>query len=103
MDSAGRRSPLMLAAWIFVKVPESSRWLSREQTSRVKEPPMIMIFQPPLLYRTLLGIGLGAIPVIGTAANANYGSCHGLISSSGLRKEESTGVCSDSQRFHQRP
>jgi hypothetical protein len=30
------------------------------------------VFTPPLLGVTLLGIGLGAIPVVGTAANANW-------------------------------
>lgn len=30
------------------------------------------LFQRPLLQRTLLGIALGAVPVVGTAANANW-------------------------------
>ena len=30
------------------------------------------LFQGPLLRRTLLGISLGAVPVVGTAANANW-------------------------------
>ena len=67
-------SPLLLAAWIFIAVPESSRWLSARSAIRESrpKPPMVEVFQPPLLYRTLLGISLGAIPVIGTAANANW-------------------------------
>jgi MFS family permease len=67
-------SPLLLAAWIFIAVPESSRWLSARSAVRESKPkaPMVEVFQPPLLYRTLLGISLGAIPVIGTAANANW-------------------------------
>lgn len=67
-------SPLLLAVWIFIAVPESSRWLSARSAVRESKPkaPMVEVFQPPLLYRTLLGISLGAIPVIGTAANANW-------------------------------
>jgi MFS family permease len=67
-------SPLLLAVWIFIAVPESSRWLSVRAAARESSPkaPLIEVFQPPLLYRTLLGISLGAIPVIGTAANANW-------------------------------
>jgi hypothetical protein len=37
-----------------------------------KSAPLSEVLRPPLLYRTLLGISLGAIPVVGTAANANW-------------------------------
>ncbi len=67
-------SPVVLAVWIFIAVPESSRWLTARSAVRESKAkaPVIEVFQPPLLYRTLLGISLGAIPVIGTAANANW-------------------------------
>jgi SHS family sialic acid transporter-like MFS transporter len=67
-------SPVVLAVWIFIAVPESSRWLTARSAVRdsTAKAPVIEVFQPPLLYRTLLGISLGAIPVIGTAANANW-------------------------------
>ena len=67
-------APVVLAAWIFIAVPESSRWLTARSAVRESKAkaPVIEVFQPPLLYRTLLGISLGAIPVIGTAANANW-------------------------------
>lgn len=67
-------SPVVLAVWIFIAVPESSRWLTARSAVRESQTksPVIEVFQPPLLYRTLLGISLGAIPVIGTAANANW-------------------------------
>jgi MFS family permease len=68
-------SPLLLAAWILLGVPESRKWLNARvaatSQSAVKAP-VIEVFQRPLLYRTLLGISLGAIPVVGTAANANW-------------------------------
>lgn len=67
-------TPLLLAIWILIAVPESYRWLSARTSQRESKvrAPVIEVFQPPLLYRTLLGITLGAIPVIGTAANANW-------------------------------
>lgn len=67
-------SPLLLAVWILIAVPESSRWLTARSAVRESQArlPVIEVFQRPLLYRTLLGISLGAIPVIGTAANANW-------------------------------
>jgi len=69
-------SPLVLAAWILWRVPESTRWLEARLASPHKSTagraPVVEVFRPPLVYRTLLGIGLGAIPVVGTAANANW-------------------------------
>ena len=67
-------SPAILGMWIVGWLPESPRWLA----GRVVKPgqaaaqPMREILRPPLLSRTAIGICLGAIPVIGTAANANW-------------------------------
>ncbi len=57
-------SPLILAAWICIAVPESARWLSARSATRESKPkaPMVEVFQPPLLYRTLLGISLEQSP-----------------------------------------
>lgn len=77
-------SPMIIGFWILTAVPESPKWLVARavivagQNSGGNSPnaagrsSIAEVFQPPLLYRTLLGIGLGAIPVIGTAANANW-------------------------------
>lgn len=68
-------SPLLIAFVILRWVPESAKWLEtkREPASAAKSrAPVVEVFRPPLLYRTLLGISLGAIPVVGTAANANW-------------------------------
>ncbi len=68
-------SPIFLACWILWGVPESIKFLEAMQQrkgNRVNRQPVIEVFQPPLLYRTLLGITLGAIPVVGTAANASW-------------------------------
>ncbi len=68
-------SPVLLAAWILVAVPESAKWLSLRHAASeqpTSKAAVVEVFQRPLLYRTLLGICLGAIPVVGTAANANW-------------------------------
>src|SRR5262245_15877228 len=66
--------PALFGLWTLAAVPESVRWLrTRTQNSGAITPgPVRQIFQPPLLGRTVLGIGLGAIPVVGTAANGNW-------------------------------
>ncbi len=69
--------PLIPGILILAFVPESIRWLAaREQmSSDIKKngpSPFKELFRPPLLSRTLIGIMLGSIPVIGTAANANW-------------------------------
>ena len=39
---------------------------------RRRTSPLREVLRPPLLSRTILGIALGAIPVVGSAANANW-------------------------------
>lgn len=81
-------APLLMGAAILALVPESPKWLAgrrnpprkeKGQTSSASTPPsapggntLAAIFRPPLLRRTLIGITLGAIPVIGTSANGNW-------------------------------
>ena len=68
-------SPLVIGLWILTAVPESAVWQTSRAAARVaqkKSAPLSEVLRPPLLYRTLLGISLGAIPVVGTAANANW-------------------------------
>ena len=68
-------SPLLIGLAILMWVPESAKWLAakRNPTAAAQSTaPLKEVFRPPLLTRTLLGIGLGAIPVVGTAANANW-------------------------------
>lgn len=68
-------SPAVIGLAILALVPESPRWLA----SRVRKPeeqattsPLLEVLTPPLLSRTILGVMLGAIPVVGSAANANW-------------------------------
>ena len=51
-----------------IRLPESPRMRRGERT----ESPLREVLRPPLLSRTILGITLGAIPVVGSAANANW-------------------------------
>jgi len=63
-----------IGLWMLLAVPESVRWLraTSHNVGVILPGPVREILRPPLLGRTILGIGLGAIPVIGTAANGNW-------------------------------
>jgi MFS family permease len=68
-------TPAILGVFTLLFVPESPRWLagrSAATSSEAAAQPVREIFRPPLLGRTMIGICLGGIPVIGTAANANW-------------------------------
>lgn len=66
--------PAVLGIFTLFRVPESPRWLKSASggggPSEAK--PVREILRRPLLSRTAIGICLGAIPVIGTSANANW-------------------------------
>ena len=59
-------SPALLALFIAIKVPESERW--KESKHRTGGSPLIEIFKPGLLHKTLLAIAFASIPLIGTWA-----------------------------------
>lgn len=67
-------SPALLGLAVLLALPESPRWRAAAPGGHVhgKVGPLREVFRPPLLASTLLGIGLGAIPVVGSAANANW-------------------------------
>ncbi|MFM7163537.1 MAG: MFS transporter, partial [Planctomycetaceae bacterium] len=61
-------SPLLLGLLVLARVPESPSWLQARLTqARGGAPPRILrdLLRPPLLRMTLLGICLGAIPLLG--------------------------------------
>jgi len=68
-------APAILGMVSLAIVPESPSWLARSAPAASganPSQPVREILRPPLLSRTLIGICLGAIPVIGTSANANW-------------------------------
>ena len=68
-------SPAFLGLVILAAVPESPRWLAARVTvagGGTSRAPVSEVLRPPLLSRTVLGVLLGAIPVVGSAANANW-------------------------------
>jgi len=68
-------SPAVFGVAIVLVVPESPRWLAghvAQRESKVNTSPIREVLRPPLLSRTILGITLGAIPVVGSAADANW-------------------------------
>lgn len=67
-------SPAILGVLVLTALPESPSWLSAKKVLGAQQPaqPIREILRPPLLKHTLIGIALGAIPVVGTAANANW-------------------------------
>ncbi len=64
--------PAALGLAILWLVPESPGWSAAVREEAAPPTPLRDLFRPPLLAVTLLGIALGAVPVVGTAANANW-------------------------------
>jgi MFS family permease len=66
-------APLLLGAGVLLLVPESPRWLAERQPARAtREGSVAEVFRPPLLGRTLLGIVLGTIPLLGTWSSGKW-------------------------------
>ncbi len=72
-------SPALIGVLILALVPESPRWLALREprpqgrgSAPPERSPLRAVLTPPLLSRTILGVMLGAIPVVGSAANANW-------------------------------
>ncbi|RPI81682.1 MAG: MFS transporter [Planctomycetaceae bacterium] len=59
--------PVVLGAVVLALVPESPAWLAARERQQTAGRPRILgdLFRPPLLRLTLLGIALGAIPLLG--------------------------------------
>ncbi len=68
-------SPLALGLFVLVAVPESPRWLAARTAGAAADgaaPPATLVFQPPFLSITLVGIMLATIPLIGGWGSANW-------------------------------
>ncbi|MEZ5941581.1 MAG: MFS transporter [Planctomycetaceae bacterium] len=58
-------TPIILGLIVLKFVPESPLWLASRGHEKGKGVPAIEVFRPPVLQRTLIGILLGAIPLLG--------------------------------------
>src|SRR5438034_898355 len=66
-------TPVVLGVAVLAGVPESQRWLAERSASKATPvAPLAEVFHPPLLRRTILGIFLGAVPMIGTWASGKW-------------------------------
>jgi MFS transporter, SHS family, sialic acid transporter len=65
---------VLLAVVALLLVPESPKWLPSRAAGRLTKAvaPTRELFRPPLLRRTLIGIALGAIPLIGAWAASKW-------------------------------
>jgi MFS family permease len=77
--------PAILGVIIFAIVPESPAWLAsrnKEKKREASSSPMAEVFRPPLLWFTVIGIALGAIPLMG-----NWGASNWLVPWAGKVQE----------------
>ncbi len=68
-------APFLLGLFVWFFVPESPRWLhlrSGAEDSKQPAPGLVEIFRPPILWLTILGIGLGTIPLFGGWGSSNW-------------------------------
>ena len=66
-------TPAVLGVLCLTSIPESLRWqAARLKRTSASPGPIGELFRPPLRQRIIIGILLGSIPVIGTAANAQW-------------------------------
>jgi predicted MFS family arabinose efflux permease len=65
-------APAVLALVVLTSVPESPKWLSERAAQRRPAAPLRELFQQPLLRTTLIGILLGAVPLIGAWAASKW-------------------------------
>jgi MFS family permease len=59
--------PAIVGLFILWRVPESARWRQSrgKKETKADAAPQAEVFRPPLLGRTLLGIALGTVPLLG--------------------------------------
>ncbi|WP_437222212.1 MFS transporter [Planctomicrobium sp. SH661] len=69
-------SPAVLGLVVLFLVPESPRWLEEQQTRPLAKKRLRVgvseVFRPPLLGYTIIGILLGAVPLIGNWGASNW-------------------------------
>jgi MFS family permease len=65
-------APALLGMAALLLVPESHRWLTSRTKQAAVHAPLCELFCPPLLQRTLLGIALGSIALMGAWAASKW-------------------------------
>lgn len=67
-------APAPLGLFVMLFVPESPAWLATRNVPTTVKPssPVSELFRAPLLSHTLIGICLGAIPILGNWGGANW-------------------------------
>jgi predicted MFS family arabinose efflux permease len=65
---------VLLGIVVLLAVPESPRWLALRGRGRPRETATdaLAVFRPPLLGRTLIGILLGSVPLLGTWGSGKW-------------------------------
>jgi MFS family permease len=66
-------APAVLGVAVLLWVPESPRWLAtRGAGATPLAGPLTEVLRPPLLGRTVVGVLLGAVPMVGTWASGKW-------------------------------
>jgi MFS family permease len=69
-------APVLLGVAVLLWLPESPRWLAERAAGGPSTPgearPLGEVFRPPLVGRTLLGILLGTIPLLGAWSSGKW-------------------------------
>jgi MFS family permease len=67
--------PAILGLFVLAFVPESLRWLAQRNRKQEKEQPstpIAVVFRPPYLRLTMIGIAIGTIPLLGGWGTSNW-------------------------------
>jgi MFS family permease len=67
-------APALLGVLVLLVVPESPRWLAVRSRAKPagRWADALAVFRPPLLSRTVIGILLGAVPLLGTWGSGKW-------------------------------
>ena len=65
-------SPALLTFLIRLFVPESEKWQHAKEASRTDASPLRQVLRGPLLKRTLIGIVISSVALIGTWASVQW-------------------------------
>jgi SHS family sialic acid transporter-like MFS transporter len=65
-------APVLLGVFAMMALPESPSWLQNREHRGPRRSSVWTVFRPPYLKLTLLGICLGAVPLMGNWGSANW-------------------------------